>query len=409
MKISKTFNREKTAFIFIIIISYYKFLFTSRIEASPFGDDYIDKDHLCFVDIYPYGKGGMYDYRDIRIKPAMYIRWLIMQSQPHARRNVQFIFNTINIKDIKSVDSGVYASVRTAKIPNMNAKKLRDGLVKNDKNLELNLNTALAAVRNTPQYWNKIRSDAFAMDEQLGSAHFFLTLSSNEWTWRRLKVFLRECNKDIYDIDNYTINELFALDPVSVSIFWEKKFRAFFNKVILENNSVLGRILHYFWRREYQMRGTQHIHSKLWAENAPIFGKDSDELVIQYIDKHITCRLPDPVLEPLLYKLVIEFQMHKCSQSCLRVEKRSYSKKKKDIVCRYGFPRPICTETTLNSMEDYTKNNKKMYNLKRCDSEIYINDYNPGILLIWQSNIDIQYINDPSGILNRYFKTYFSN
>ena len=66
-------------------------------------------------------------------------------------------------KDIKAVDSGVYASVRTAKMPYMNARKLRDGLVKNGENLERNLNTALAAVRNTPQYWKKIRSDAYAI------------------------------------------------------------------------------------------------------------------------------------------------------------------------------------------------------------------------------------------------------
>jgi hypothetical protein len=53
-------------------------------------------------------------------------------------------------------------------------------------------------------------------------------------------------------------------------------------------------------------------------------------------------------------------------------------------------------------MDDFTKNNKKMYNLKRSHNEMYINDYNPAILLIWQSNMDIQFINDPSGILNRY-------
>jgi hypothetical protein len=52
-------------------------------------------------------------------------------------------------------------------------------------------------------------------------------------------------------------------------------------------------------------------------------------------------------------------------------------------------------------MDDYTKNNKKMYNLRRSHNEMYINDYNPAILLIWQSNMDIQFINDPSGILNR--------
>jgi hypothetical protein len=268
----------------------------------------------------------MYDLREINIKPAMYLRWLLKQSNPGPRRNVQYIFSSINNKDIKAVDSGVFASIRTAKVPNMNVQKLREGLAKNDKNLELNINTALAAVRNTPQYWNKVKSDGFAMDEELGSASFFMTLSSNEWTWLRLKEFLIENNKDIADIEAYSINELFALDPVSVSIFWEKKFRAFFNKVILAPElSALGKITHFFWRREYQMRGVQHVHSKLWAKDAPFFGSDSDDAIINYIDKHITCRLPDPDIEPELYNLVREFQMHKCSGSCQRIQKKAHS------------------------------------------------------------------------------------
>ena len=68
----------------------------------------------------------MYDEREIKISPAMYVRWLIKQSNPNLRRNVQFIFNSINNKDIKAVDSGVFASIRTTKLPNMNVKKLRE-------------------------------------------------------------------------------------------------------------------------------------------------------------------------------------------------------------------------------------------------------------------------------------------
>jgi hypothetical protein len=69
----------------------------------PINDDNQDRDLLFFLDIYRYGKGGMYDNRDIKVNPAMYIRWLIMQSQPNACRNVQFIFNNLNNKDINII------------------------------------------------------------------------------------------------------------------------------------------------------------------------------------------------------------------------------------------------------------------------------------------------------------------
>ncbi len=57
------------------------------------------------MDIYRYGKGGMYDNRDIKVNSAMYIRWLIMQSQPNARRNVQLIFNKLNNKEINILNN----------------------------------------------------------------------------------------------------------------------------------------------------------------------------------------------------------------------------------------------------------------------------------------------------------------
>ena len=100
---------------------------------------------------------------------------------------------------------------------------------------------------------------------------FFLTLSSNEWTWLRLKEFLIENNKDIADIKTYSINELFVLDPVSNSFFWKKKIRAFFKTVILASGLfALGKITHCFLRREYQIRGVQHVYYKLWEKDAPI-------------------------------------------------------------------------------------------------------------------------------------------
>lgn len=83
-------------------------------------------------------------------------------------------------------------------------------------------------------------------------------------------------------------------------------------------------------------------------------------------------------------------------------------KGKKIIECRYGFPRPIQLETTLNTYEDYTKNRKRLYNLKRNKYEQYVNDYNPLILSIWRSNMDLQLIQDEKGVLNNYITDYIT-
>ena len=86
----------------------------------------------------------------------------------------------------------------------------------------------------------------------------------------------------------------------------------------MNENGPLGKIDHFFWRREYQARGIPHAHCKLWSYGHPKPVVDSDEDVIKFIDAHITCKIPNPELEPELYNLVMRFQVHRCTGSCQR-------------------------------------------------------------------------------------------
>ena len=208
-------------------------IINSRTDSIPLKDQDVNKDHLCFVELFPFGKGGMYDKR-IKVQPAMYLRWLLHNANPRPRRNIQFLFNALNNKDIRAIESGVYASLRASKMPNLNINSFRQKLINDDMELERNLSTSLSAVRNSKEYWMKKKTDLYSMDESLGPATWFLTLSTNEWTWESdLKPYLSKRNSDVININDYTLNELISFDPVSFSLFWEKRFKTFWNKVIL--------------------------------------------------------------------------------------------------------------------------------------------------------------------------------
>ncbi len=71
---------------------------------------------------------------------------------------------------------------------------------------------------------------------------------------------------------------------------------------------LLGCVEHFFWRREYQARGIPHVHSKLWIQDAPIYGVASDQEFLQFITSRVTCRIPDKDTEPELYDLVMKYQ-----------------------------------------------------------------------------------------------------
>ena len=61
----------------------------------------------------------------------------------------------------------------------------------------------------------------------------------------------------------------------------------------MNNIAPLGKIKDWFYRVEYQQRGSPHIHMLIWLENAPAFGVDQDDEVTKFIDNIITCHKPN--------------------------------------------------------------------------------------------------------------------
>ena len=195
----------------------------------------------------------------------------------------------------------------------------------------------------------------------------------------------------------------------------------------------LGKISDWFYRVEYQQRGSPHIHMLLWLENVPQFQEDSDNDVTAFIDKIITCQKPIDNVELLN---LVNRQVHRHSHTC---RKNTSSK------CRFNYPQPPMTQTViLYPLDEETsdseirmhKNNWKLIKtcldenkddeditvdellsklniteenyllairsslntptifLKRNYNEVRINNYNPACLSAWRANMDIQYVLD---------------
>ena len=109
--------------------------------------------------------------------------------------------------------------------------------------------------------------------------------------------YLRKINLSLKEM---SISVLFASDPVSVSKYMENAHKAFIDFILSPDNPI-GKVSHYFCRREYQGHGLQHFHFALWIENAPIIRENSNEEVTQFIAKYVTCRIPDNNVSPILH------------------------------------------------------------------------------------------------------------
>ena len=109
---------------------------------------------------------------------------------------------------------------------------------------------------------------------------------------------------------------------------------------------------HFYYRIEFQHRGSPHAHIMLWLKGASVF-KPGDVMVIprivNFIDNIITCNSED--IESLLFELQRHKHMHICHP-------------KPGGPCRFGIPfyphDSTIVLTELNKEEPSYKNSKKL-------------------------------------------------
>nr|KAG5686477.1 hypothetical protein BaRGS_030059 [Batillaria attramentaria] len=311
----------------------------------------------------------------------------------------------------------------------------------------------LKSVRGSPPFWELKKKELLAMVRQLGCPTFFFTLSAAETKWPELLVILgkvlRQSDMTKDEATALSFQEKTALlreDPVTCARYFDHRFRALFNKVLKSAAGPLGEIVDFFYRVEFQHRGSPHIHGLLWIKDAPVYDSedpDSAPPVVEFIDRYITCHKPQedqPTHEE------VKLQQHKHSHTCLK-------QKGKEKTCRFGIPHYPMPETMIlepikdqdlsdnpnaaKRMRDQLKKQAKAISerlktlrpeddiqiadmlreqdmtmeqyimalrttikrskvfLKRDISERRTNAYNTDILTLWRANMDLQYIVDP--------------
>ena len=289
-------------------------------------------------------------------------------------------------------------------------------------------------LRNSPAYLATKKKDVFAMIRQIGLPTWFMSLSSADTRWPFLLKALAKLDGKILsdsDIKNLSWQEKSSLvqkDPVTCSRIFNDRVQQFIKIFLKSPHEPIGVVTDYFYRVEFQQRGSPHIHMLVWIADAPKYQKDRNESIEEFVDQYITCSNEKEELSGL-----IDLQTHKHSKTC---------RKKGKAVCRFGFPLPPLRKTMLlepletdidkykkkydeiqnkiNSFKDgmnfsfdqflneivgmsedeYIKcirssiNGPKVF-LKRMPSEIRVNMYNEHVLMAWNANIDLQYVLDP--------------
>lgn len=148
--------------------------------------------------------------------------------------------------------------------------------------------------------------------------------------------------------------------------FFSKKTDTFIKEILNEHFAVKN----YWYRYEFQDKGSPHIHGLLWLNGAPPItetNKDENEQVIrkykEFYDNLMSAEIPDlnvqfdrhPSLKNYidvedtveghkkdLSELLVGCQLHRCSDYCKRVNRSTNVTE-----CRFGFPKEIQEESKL--------------------------------------------------------------
>ena len=191
----------------------------------------------------------------------------------------------------------------------------------------------LESIRSRPVYWQKTQKDLFVLIRTLGIPTFFCSFSAADMRWEEMTKTILNQNNDSRRASDLSIEEkgtLIRENPVAAVRMFDFRFHKFLKEVIMSPAQPIGKVKDYFHRIEFQSKCSPHTHCLFWIDYEPQFGKSDIQELYEFIDKYITCELPDAETDPELYTIVTEVQTHS--------KNHNPGCKNKNTECRFGFP-----------------------------------------------------------------------
>lgn len=326
-------------------------------------------EELAWVRLFPDGRNGLKEQRSVPITPLDYFQTRVMSSDRRFQFN-EYLFYALSIVELCKAQQNVSVCGRLR----------QDGAEPTD--IVQSVHLVMRNIRGTSAYWHKAYTDLLAMVKNLGPPHWYLTLSCNDLNWRdMLKALLVADNRPNFPVEELTFSEkqhLVESYPVTLSRHFMLRLNSLFSRIRREHDPILGRkVIDFWWRIEFQLRGSPHVHMVLWSSDMPPF--DSTEGT-ELLERVVTCEVPDAESDPEMHDLVVQLQTHRHTQTCYKNNRN---------VCRFSFPRPISESTKILDDEQAVRNGGRFYVLKRRESETMINCYSTKLLKLWRANIDL--------------------
>lgn len=127
----------------------------------------------------------------------------------------------------------------------------------------------LQSVRGTPPYWQKVQFKLLAAIKQLGIFTWFIALSAVDLKWIdtiQANASQRGVNLKEVDIQGMTWEDKCSWlrsKPTTAARHFQYRLDCLMKDLILSDANPLGEVIHFFYRIEFQQRGSPHAHGLL--------------------------------------------------------------------------------------------------------------------------------------------------
>ena len=170
--------------------------------------------------------------------------------------------------------------------------------------------------------WHSIHNEAVFVYSRHSIVFVVTLLSANDMNWFNLMFVLAKCDEkslrdnEVKELSTSEHRRLLSSYPMIVAQHFSHRFQAFMNQILNGASKPIGEIKDYFWRVEYQQRGSPHIHSLWWVEDAPdIKTVEGRRKAPGFIDKYISCHVQKGGEDDDLKDLVLRLQKHNHTQT----------------------------------------------------------------------------------------------
>ena len=334
----------------------------------------------AFPTLFPTGAGDFLAPRERVVTVGNYFKHLVRYDDGRFARHPRFRYFALNTEmRWRALQAGRVYIKQHPKDARLSLDELKSMVECGGEQFSKNVMHYASNLRGTKQYWFKQRIRLIAMIDKLGLPTVFFTHSAVDGQWPELAHLICKDSPENSSSRSKSVNENSA---VADCFFYERisKFVETYYKNFLGATD-------YWFRFEWQHRGSPHVHGLAWLPNAPDAEKllscdDSSQLldvvdeVIAYVDELVSTvnpgipadvnnvqnDVPKPETNPHVcnrsYGEITDLDMDLVDviATCKRHTRCSTAyclkKKKGKQQCRFGYPKPLQSATSITSQED---------------------------------------------------------